>query len=45
MVSAAIDSLTGQKSDSAAWRSMFQYHNATKRKGESELSGWKKKYL
>ena len=33
MVSAAIDSLTGQKSDSAAWLAIFQYHNQTRGKG------------
>jgi hypothetical protein len=33
MVSAAIDSLTGQKSDSAAWLAIFQYHNQTGGKG------------
>jgi hypothetical protein len=33
MVSIAIDSLTGQKSDSAAWRTIFQYHNETRGKG------------
>ncbi len=33
MVSAAIDSLTGQKSDSAAWQAIFQYHNETRGKG------------
>jgi hypothetical protein len=33
MVSIAIDSLTGQKSDSAAWLAIFQYHNQTRGKG------------
>jgi hypothetical protein len=33
MVSTAIDSLTGQKSDSAAWLVIFQYHNQTRGKG------------
>jgi hypothetical protein len=33
MVSAAIDSLTGQKSDSAAWQALFQYNNAARGKG------------
>jgi hypothetical protein len=33
MVSAAIDSLTGQRSDSAAWLAIFQYHNQTRGKG------------
>lgn len=33
MVSAAIDSLTGQKSDSAAWLAIFRYHNQTRGKG------------
>ncbi|HTP12905.1 MAG TPA: hypothetical protein VMM37_04725, partial [Bacteroidota bacterium] len=33
MISAAIDSLTGQKSDSAAWLAIFQYHNQTRGKG------------
>lgn len=34
MVSIALDSLTGQTSDSAAWRAIFQYHNKTRGKGE-----------
>jgi hypothetical protein len=33
MVSAAIDSLTGQKSDSAAWVALFKYNNAARGKG------------
>ena len=33
MVSAAIDSLTGQQSDSAAWQALFQYNNAARGKG------------
>lgn len=33
MVSAAIDSLTGQKSDSAAWQAIFQHHNEKRGKG------------
>ncbi len=33
MVSAAIDSLTGTHSDSAAWQAIFQYHNQTRGKG------------
>jgi hypothetical protein len=33
MVSAAIDSLTGEKSDSAAWQALFRYNNASRGKG------------
>lgn len=33
MLSAAIDSLTGQTSDTAAWRIIFQFHNQTRGKG------------
>ena len=33
MVSAAIDSLTGQKSDSAAWQALFKYNNTARGKG------------
>jgi hypothetical protein len=33
MVSAAIDSLTGQKSDSVAWQTLFKYNNAARGKG------------
>jgi hypothetical protein len=33
MVSAAIENLTDQKSDSAAWKAIFQYHNSTRGKG------------
>ena len=33
MLSAALDSLTGQTSDSAAWSALFRYHNATRGKG------------
>lgn len=33
MVSAAVQNLTGQKSDSASWQAIFQYHNSTVGKG------------
>jgi hypothetical protein len=33
MLSAALDSLTGQASDSAAWSAIFRYHNTTRGKG------------
>ncbi|MFH0990242.1 MAG: hypothetical protein V1799_09545 [bacterium] len=33
MVSTALRSLTGQISDSTAWRAIFQYHNTTRGKG------------
>ncbi|MGD0337222.1 MAG: T9SS type A sorting domain-containing protein [Bacteroidota bacterium] len=33
MISAALDSLTGQTSDSAAWSAIFRYHNMTRGKG------------
>jgi hypothetical protein len=33
MLSSALDSLTGQKSDSAAWTAIFRYHNAQRGKG------------
>jgi hypothetical protein len=36
MVSAAIDSLTVKKSDSAAWQAIFQYHNA--KRGKTTLN-------
>lgn len=45
MVSAAIDSLTGQKSDSAAWRSIFQYHNATRGKGKVNYHSGEKIFI
>jgi hypothetical protein len=33
MLSAAIDNLTGQTSDSAAWAAIFRYHNTARGKG------------
>jgi hypothetical protein len=33
MISSALHSVTGQTSDSAAWRMVFQYHNTTRGKG------------
>ncbi len=33
MVSSALQNLTGETSDSAAWRAIFQYHNTTRGKG------------
>jgi hypothetical protein len=33
MVSSALHSVTGQTTDSAAWRMVFQYHNTTRGKG------------
>jgi hypothetical protein len=34
MLSAAVQNLTGQTSDGAAWRAIFRYHNSTRGKGE-----------
>jgi hypothetical protein len=36
MLSAALQNLTGQTSDAAAWRAIFQFHNATRGKGAVE---------
>jgi hypothetical protein len=45
MVSAAIDSLTGQKSDSAAWLAIFQYHNNTRGKGAVNYTAGEKIFI
>jgi hypothetical protein len=45
MVSAAIDSLTGQKSDSAAWKVIFQYHNNTREKGPVDYAAGEKIFI
>ena len=45
MVSAAIDSLTGQKSDSAAWLAIFQYHNNTRGKGAVNYAAGEKIFI
>jgi hypothetical protein len=45
MVSVAIDSLTGEKSDSAAWRAIFQYHNQTRGKGPVDYVAGEKIFI
>jgi hypothetical protein len=45
MVSAAIDSLTGQRSDSAAWLAIFQYHNQTRGKGAVNYAAGEKIFI
>jgi hypothetical protein len=45
MVSAAIDSLTGQKSDSAAWKAIFQYHNAKRGKDTANYVAGEKIFI
>jgi hypothetical protein len=45
MVSAAIDSLTGQKSDSAAWLAVFQYHNEKRGKGQVNYAPGEKIFI
>jgi hypothetical protein len=45
MVSAAIDSLTGQKSDSAAWKAIFLYHNQTRGKGAVNYAAGEKIFI
>ena len=45
MVSAAIDSLTGQKSDSAAWHAIFVYHNQTRGKGAVDYVAGEKIFI
>ncbi|RPI06410.1 MAG: DUF362 domain-containing protein [Ignavibacteriae bacterium] len=45
MVSAAIDSLTGQKSDSAAWKAIFQYHNEKRGKGAANYVAGEKIFI
>lgn len=45
MVSAAIDSLTGQSSDTAAWRVIFQFHNETRGKGAVKYKAGEKIFL
>ncbi|HTX99177.1 MAG TPA: FlgD immunoglobulin-like domain containing protein [Bacteroidota bacterium] len=45
MVSAAIDSLTGQKTDSAAWHAIFVYHNQTRGKGAVDYAPGEKIFI
>ena len=45
MVSAAIDSLTGQRSDSAAWKAIFLYHNQTRGKGAVNYTAGEKIFI
>jgi hypothetical protein len=45
MVSAAIENLTDQKSDSAAWKAIFQYHNSTVGKGSVNYVAGEKVYI
>jgi hypothetical protein len=45
MISAAIDSLTGQKTDSAAWQAIFQYHNEKRGKGAVNYAAGEKIFI
>ncbi|HVN49134.1 MAG TPA: T9SS type A sorting domain-containing protein [Bacteroidota bacterium] len=45
MVSAAIDSLTGQKTDSAAWVALFKYNNAARGKGSVGYAAGEKIFI
>jgi hypothetical protein len=45
MVSAAVQNLTDQKSDSAAWQAIFQYHNSTVGKGAVNYVAGEKVFL
>ena len=45
MVSAAIRRLTGTSTDSAAWSSIFLYHNATRGKGAVEYAAGEKVFI
>ena len=45
MVSSAIQNLTGQTSDSAAWRAVFQYHNTTRGKGAVNYTSGEKIFI
>ncbi len=45
MVSAAIDSLTGQTSDTAAWRVIFQFHNQSRGKGAVNYKAGEKIFI
>ena len=45
MVSSAIDSLTGQKSDSAAWVAIFNYHNQSVGKGAVNYTAGEKIFI
>ena len=45
MVSMAIDSLTGQKTDSAAWVALFKYNNAARGKGSVGYNSGEKIFI
>ena len=45
MVSSAIQSLTGETSDSAAWVAIFKYHNTTRGKGAVDYSPGEKIFI
>jgi hypothetical protein len=45
MISAAIDSLTGQKSDSAAWQALFKYNNESRGKGAVDYVAGEKIFI
>ena len=45
MVSSAIQNLTGQKTDSAAWRAIFEYHNTTRNKGAVNYTSGEKLFI
>jgi hypothetical protein len=45
MLSAALDSLTGKTSDSAAWSAIFKYHNAARGKGAVDYKQGEKIFI
>lgn len=45
MLSAALDSLTGQSNDSAAWNAIFRYHNASRGKGAVDYKKGEKIFI
>jgi len=45
MVSTAIQELTGQETDSAAWRAIFEFHNTTRGKGAVNYSAGEKVFI
>jgi hypothetical protein len=45
MVSTAIQTLTGQGTDSAAWRAIFEFHNSTRGKGAVNYSPGEKIFI
>jgi hypothetical protein len=45
MLSSAVRNLTGQSSDSAAWRNIFQFHNMTRGKGAVNYAAGEKIFI